>query len=96
MRKRLRELPESDRSAESEKITAWLAERLRPGSTVFTFANLATEPDLSGLWETGLRLAYPRVSGQGRLEWWIPESMITGLGPGAFGIREPLAERCQP
>lgn len=93
MRALLRAMSGEVRAEKSARICTELSGPLEPGTLILTFASLPTEPDLGQLWGCGLRLAFPRVAGE-KLELWrvaAPED----LAPGAFGIREPIPERCE-
>lgn len=85
--------PEARRAADAE-ICRTLAglEELRRARCVLSYLAAEDEADLAALHgilrERGVRLAFPKVTGPGQMEAYVPESG-EALLPGAFGLREP-------
>lgn len=59
---------------------------------VAAFSAMATEPDLSSLWELGGPLIFPKVSGDKLSLWLVPDRGC--LRPGYRGILEPDETVC--
>lgn len=91
----LRAMPEDERAEQSARICEWLVQQLPVGATVLTFAALKTEPNLDSLIEADLKLVFPRVIGDGQLDFWRVTDLNQDLAVGAFGIREPVESRCE-
>ena len=85
--------PEARREADAG-ICRTLAglEELRRARCVLSYLAAEDEADLAALhdvlWERGVRLAFPRVTGPGQMEAYFPGNG-DALLPGAFGLREP-------
>ena len=92
---RRRALPQEGRAAADAAICASLAALLAPEKlrTVLSYLAAADETRLDALHralrERDVRLAFPRVTGPGRMEALLPEGE-GALARGAFGLREPL------
>jgi 5-formyltetrahydrofolate cyclo-ligase len=94
-------LPQDLHARLSREITAHLLELppYREACTVLGYmhfgAEFVSEPWLQQVLRDGKRLLLPKVNSATReLDVYHVEEVDTQLAPGAYGIREPLPERC--
>lgn len=96
------QIPKSERARWSRSIAARIAEMApyRSAKMILAYMNFGAEFESEILVQQvladGKTLLLPRVNPAMReLELYHVEDVDTQLAPGAYGIREPIAERCE-
>lgn len=102
MRAKLRQLGPDARRLASEAIVERLLPRIVEvpvHEKILVYAALSSEPDVSGLMKKrpDLKFVYPRVVTGDRpvLELYAVSDLARDAEQGAFGVLEPVPERCQ-